>query len=96
MELDFLMKMQRENGSVWHKVTTFNHAPFIMPEEDKEELFLFSVSSMATADIAAVFALAYSIYKEYDIVYANSLLEKAKKAYAWLDGNITMMLLSNM
>ena len=95
VELDFLMKMQRENGSVWHKVTTFNHAPFIMPEDDKEELFLFSVSSLATADIAAVFALAHSIYKDYDKAYADLLLERALKAYSWLEANPAPVLFKN-
>ena len=76
VELDFLLKMQRENGSVWHKITTFNHAPFVMPEEDLSELFLFNVSSLATADIAAVFALAYTIYKDYDSKYADRLLRR--------------------
>ena len=95
VELDFLMKMQRENGSVWHKVTTFTHAPFIMPEEDKSELFLFSVSSLATADIAAVFALAYTIYRKYDTAYANLLLERALKAYAWLEANPEATLFKN-
>lgn len=87
VELDFLMKMQREDGSVWHKVTTWSHAPFIMPEDDKAELFLFPVSSMATADIAAVFALAYSIYKDFDKEYADKLMETSLKAYAWLEEN---------
>ena len=87
VELDFLMKMQREDGSVWHKVTTFNHADFIMPEDDKNELFLFAVSSLATADIAAVFALAYTIYKDYDKAYAEKLLEKSLLAYKWLKEN---------
>ncbi|SHH67518.1 endoglucanase [Butyrivibrio fibrisolvens DSM 3071] len=95
VELDFLKKMQRENGSVWHKVTTFCHAPFVMPEEDKEELFLFHVSSLATADIAAVFALAYSIYKDYDKAYADSLLEVSKKAYKWLKENPDELLFFN-
>lgn len=95
VELDFLKKMQRENGSVWHKVTTFCHAPFVMPEEDKEELFLFPVSSLATADIAAVFALAYSIYKDYDKAYADSLLEVSKKAYKWLKENPDELLFFN-
>ncbi len=95
VELDFLMKMQRENGSVWHKVTTFNHAPFIMPEDDKEELFLFSVSSIATADIAAVFALAYSIYKDYDKAYADKLMERSKLAYKWLKENPEALLFKN-
>lgn len=95
VELDFLMKMQRENGSVWHKVTTFCHAPFVMPDEDKEELFLFSVSSLATADIAAVFALAYTVYKDYDKAYADLLMERALKAFAWLEANPQPILFKN-
>ncbi len=95
VELDFLKKMQRENGSVWHKVTTFCHAPFLMPEDDKGELFLFPVSSMATADIAAVFALASSIYKDYDKAYADTLLADAKRAYKWLKENPGEMLFKN-
>ena len=95
VELDFLMKMQRENGSVWHKVTTFNHADFMMPEEDKAELFLFSVSSLATADIAAVFALASVVYKDYDSAYAELLMERSLKAYAWLKANPEPLLFKN-
>ncbi len=95
VELDFLKKMQRENGSVWHKVTTFCHAPFLMPEDDKGELFLFPVSSMATADIAAVFALASSIYKDYDKAYAETLLSDAKRAYNWLKENPEEKLFKN-
>ena len=95
VELDVLMKMQRENGSVWHKVTTYNHADFIMPEEDKGELFLFSVSSLATADIAAVFALAHVVYKDYDSEYSKLLLERAVKAYEWLLANPEPLLFKN-
>nr|MCR4902117.1 glycoside hydrolase family 9 protein [Butyrivibrio sp.] len=95
VELDFLMKMQREDGSVWHKVTTFNHAPFVMPQEDKNELFLFPVSSMATADVAAVFALASSIYKDYDSKYADKLMLRAKKACEWLEDNPGPLLFKN-
>ena len=95
VELDFLMKMQRENGSVWHKVTTFNHAGFVMPEEDTNELFLFNVSSLATGDIAAVFALAYTIYKDYDKAYADKLLERSLLAYKWLKENPDELLFFN-
>jgi len=95
VELDFLMKMQRDNGGVWHKVTTFCHAPFVMPEDDQEELFLFPVSSLATADIAAVCALAAGIYKEYDSKYSEKLLEAARKAYKWLKENPEPVLFKN-
>ncbi|MCR5310663.1 MAG: glycoside hydrolase family 9 protein [Lachnospiraceae bacterium] len=94
-ELDFLLKMQRDNGSVWHKVTTFNHAPFIMPEDDKSELFLFNVSSLATADIAAVFALSYTVYKDYDKAYGDKLLKASRKAYEWLKENPEPLLFRN-
>lgn len=95
VELDFLMKMQRDNGGVWHKVTTFCHAPFVMPEDDQEELFLFPVSSLATADIAAVCALAAGIYKDYDNKYSEKLLEAARKAYKWLKENPEPVLFKN-
>ena len=95
VELDFLMKMQRENGSVWHKVTTFNHADFIMPKDDKNELFLFPISSLATGDIAAVFALAYTIYRDYDKAYADKLLKRSLLAYKWLKENPKEVLFKN-
>ncbi len=95
VELDFLLKMQREDGSVWHKVTTFQHAPFVMPEDDRNELFLYPVSSMATADIAAVFALAYTVYKDYDRKYADKLMEAALMAYKWLKDNPEPVLFRN-
>ena len=95
VELDFLLKMQRENGSVWHKVTTWRHAEFVMPEEDLDPLYLFPVSSMATADIAAVFALAYSVYINFDEAYAEKLLAASKRAYRWLSENPQELLFHN-
>lgn len=95
VELDFLRKMQREDGSVWHKVTTFRHAEFIMPEDDHDELFLFHVSSLATADIAAVFALASTVYRAYDAAYADSLMTASLKAYEWLKANPEPLLFYN-
>ncbi len=61
-ELDWLMKMQKTDGSVYHKVSTAQHARFVMPEKDTEPLYLLPVSSMATADLAAVCALGYRVY----------------------------------
>ena len=95
VELDFLMKMQREDGGAYHKVTTLRHADFIMPEEDRNDLFLFPVSSLATADLAAVCALAYTVYKDYDKEYAGKLLNTATKAYEWLSENPEEVLFKN-
>lgn len=80
-ELDWMMKMQREDGALYHKATCYNFCGFIMPDEEKEELVLSPVSVTATADFAAVTAMAVRFYKEYDAAYAKKLEEVSKKAY---------------
>lgn len=86
-ELDWLLKMQRKNGSVFHKVTTADFAPFVMPEEDTDDLWLYPASSCATADFCAVCALASGIYKRFDEEFSERLKNAAERAYCWLDKN---------
>ena len=86
-ELEWLLKMQRSDGGVYHKATTALHAPFVMPEDDKAQLYVFDVSSMATADLAAVSALACGIYREYDSDLSDRLFAAAKRSLEWLDNN---------
>lgn len=86
-ELDWLLQMQRDDGAVYHKLTTAQHAPFVMPEEDKAQLYMLPVTTIATADLAAVCALASRIYRPYDAAYANTLLLAAGKSYKWLIEN---------
>ena len=86
-ELEWLLKMQSESGGVYHKATTFVHAPFVMPEEDKAQMLVFPISSMATADFAAVCALAHGFYLEYDKAFADTLLNAALRASEWLESN---------
>lgn len=86
-ELDWLLKMQKDDGSVYHKATTAHHAGFVMPERDRAEMFLLPVSTMATADFAAITALASRVYKEFDQEYADKLLEASKLSAKWLEEN---------
>ncbi len=95
VEIEFLRKLQKEDGSCYHKVTTMRHADFIMPEEDTSDLYLFPVSSIATADFAAMCALSYTVYKDYDKAYAENLLSLAEKAYEWLLQNPKELLFHN-
>lgn len=87
-ELEWLMKMQREDGGVYHKVTTEHHAPFIMPEDDNAQLYVFAVSSSATADCGAVCALASGIYERYDKNFSQKLRGTAEKSCQWLESNL--------
>ncbi|MBR5088632.1 MAG: glycoside hydrolase family 9 protein, partial [Ruminiclostridium sp.] len=56
-----------------------------MPEEDTADMFVFPVSSLATADLAAVCALASGIYAAYDKAFAAKLRDAAERAGKWLD-----------
>lgn len=84
-ELEWMLKMQDEEGGAYHKLTSERHADFIMPQEDHAQFYLFPVSSMATADYAASMALASRVYRAYDGAFADRLWAAAKKAYEWLE-----------
>lgn len=84
-ELEWFLKMQDSEGGVYHKATTAMHAPFVMPEDDTAEMFVFPVSSMATADFAAVCALASGIYRAYNKEFSEKLHKAAEKSVEWLD-----------
>lgn len=84
-ELEWMLKMQEEEGGAYHKLTSAKHADFMMPQEDKSQFYLFPVSSMATADYAASMALASRVYAAYDKDFAEKMLQAAKKAWQWLE-----------
>lgn len=94
-ELEWLFKMQREDGGVYHKVTSFNHANFVMPEEDKRELYLFPVSTVATADFAAVMALSARVFEKIDASFAGRALQAAKRAWKWCMQHPDFLFVSN-
>lgn len=84
-ELEWMLKMQDEEGGAYHKLTSIMHVAFIMPQEDKDQFYIFPVSSMATADYAAVMALASRVYRTYDSGFADRLFAAAKRAWGWLE-----------
>lgn len=86
-ELEWLFKMQASDGGVYHKVTCANFPTFVMPEEETEELIVTPVSTTATADFAAVMALASRIYSSVDAEFADKCLAAAEKAAEYLDAN---------
>ncbi|BCJ94397.1 endoglucanase [Anaerocolumna cellulosilytica] len=94
-ELDFMLKMQKSDGSVYSKVTTRFFPGMIMPEMDTAPMLLFDISTPATGDFAAVMALAARIYHVFDKSYADICLEAAKRAYKWLKKNPEPKLFKN-
>ncbi len=94
-ELEWMLKMQREDGGVYHKLTSRYHVDFIMPEEDLDPFYAYEVSSLAVADYCAVMALCARIYKAFDVDFAEKLADAAKKAWAWLEVHPEMVLFMN-
>ncbi len=83
-ELRWLLKMVAPDGGAYHKLTTFVHAPFVMPEDDREQLIVFPVSSIATGALAGCMAQAARIYKDICPEDAARFREAALAAYGWL------------
>ena len=83
-EMDWLLKMQAPDGSVYHKLTTKQFGPFIMPEAETEPRYFTPWGSEATADFVAMTAQAARIYRPYDRAYANRCLDAAQKSYKFL------------
>ncbi|QFJ53702.1 glycoside hydrolase family 9 protein [Pseudobutyrivibrio xylanivorans] len=84
-ELDWLFKMQRSDGGVYHKVTCRNFPGGIMPQDETEELVIMPVSTTATGDFAGVMAIAARVYAKTDKTYADKCLAAAKKAAEYLE-----------
>ena len=84
-EIDWLFKMQNSEGGVYHKVTCANFPSFVMPEEETEELIVTPVSTTATADFAAVMAMASTVFAPFDMPYSQRCLDAATRASNYLD-----------
>jgi endoglucanase len=83
-ELDWLLKMQAEDGSVYHKVSTRDFGPAVVPEDEKTERYVTPWSSAATADFVAMTAAAARVFRPFDAAYARRLLDAARKSYSFL------------
>ena len=84
-ELEWMLKMQREDGGVYHKVSCYHFCAFINPDEEKDELVVSPVSSTATADFAGSCAFASSFFEDSDPDFAKKLMDAALKAQKYLD-----------
>lgn len=86
-ELEWMMKMQRDDGAVYHKVTCENFPGYVSPESETAPLIVTPISTTATADFCASMALAYEFYKDIDADFANNCLERAERAWSFLEAN---------
>lgn len=83
--LEWMLKMQREDGAVYHKISCYHFCGFIKPEDEKDKLVISSVSTAATADFAGSLAFASKFYQKDDKEFSQKLLDAALKAQEYLD-----------
>jgi len=89
--LDWMLKMQDEDGGVWHKQSSEHFPGFVMPEDDPLPSQVIGTgqapykSTCATADLAAVAAIAARVYQPFDAKFAARNLEAARKAWLWTE-----------
>jgi endoglucanase len=86
-QTDWLLKMQAPDGSVYHKLSTTNFGPMILPDQETADRYFTPWSSAATADFTAMLAQAARHFQAYDAAYAERCLEAARKSYAFLQAN---------
>lgn len=85
-ELDWLQKMQRADGSTFHKVAGSQWPGFdISPDTDTQDRYIYNTCSAATAMYGASLAIAARVYKPFDDAYAQKLLANAKRVWEYLE-----------
>jgi endoglucanase len=89
--LEWMLAMQDDDGGVWHKLTSEKFGSFKMPEHD-DGLPRYVIgtgaapfkSSCATADFAAVMAIAARNWLDFDRPFATTTLDAARRAWTWV------------
>jgi endoglucanase len=92
--LGWMLKMQDQDGGVWHKLTSERFGGFVMPEvDDGGPRYVIGTgsapykSSCATGDFAAVMAAAARIFRPFDADFSSAALAAAERAWRWLSSN---------
>jgi endoglucanase len=89
-ELDWLMKMQAADGSIYHKLSGLDFSQDNeVPEGDNEKRYYVPYSTAATADFTAIMAMASRIYAPYDSGLAAQYLTAARASYVFLAANLS-------
>ena len=87
--LNWMLQLQDADGGVFHKQTSENFCAFIMPQDDHLISEVIGTgatpfkSTCATADLAAVMAIAARCYAEFDAALAARFRNAAERAWGW-------------
>jgi endoglucanase len=95
-ELEWLLRMQDDDGGVWEKLTSARFGGFTLPEEDDApgpRLIIGGRSSApykdsgSTGGFAAVLAAAARVYRPFDPAFAAGCLAASRRAWVWIQAH---------
>lgn len=87
--LKWMLTLQDGDGGVWQKQTSEQFCPFIMPQDDTAISYIIGTGSApykstgATADFAAVMAIAARCYSSCAPEFAQRCITAARSAWNW-------------
>jgi len=82
--LDWVRKMQFDDGRVSHKLSTLKFGGEVMPDKESETQYYAPWNTMAAAAFVGQMAIAARIYAPYDKAFADGCLAQAKHSYNML------------
>jgi endoglucanase len=83
-QLAWLLTTQFPDGAATHKVTGLNFEGMVSPVQDTQPRYYAPTGTAATADLAAIMAMAARIYAPHDAAFAESCLAAAERSYTYL------------
>ena len=89
-ETDWLLKMQRNDGGVFNRVTNRSYNVGASPELDTQARYYTPVTTWATASFAASTAHAARVFSTVDPAYSQTLRDASVRAWQFLNNNPNM------
>lgn len=82
--LNWLLKMQRDDGAVYRKLSGAEWPLNLAPDEDTQPRYIYGISTPETAKFAAVMAIASRTWQSIDRQLAQRFLNSAELAWQYL------------
>lgn len=89
--LNWLVKMQDEDGGVYHSVVVENWDYWpCLPEEHKDKRIISPKSITATLNFVSVLAKTSYLFRDIDKNFSSFCLKQALKSYKWFEKNLNL------
>jgi endoglucanase len=95
--LQWMLSLQDSDGGVWQKQSRDDFCSFIMPQNELGPNYVIGTgfapykSTCATADLAAVMAIAARCYSSYAPAFSQHCLKAARAAWNWCQNNPSVL-----